>query len=173
MFLFPLASQADLPSAWRGDSLQGLTESETNVFRMAREAFLHVQEIAQGLGPAYNGRSCAGCHNQPSMGGIGIAAVLRAGVVHDGNYELPSGGDLVHLFSIGDHACQPHIPSGANNLARRTPTPLYRAGLMPWAQGSQVQILSPRLDANEDSRGERLPKEQTAPTNNTHLGAIS
>ena len=61
---------------------------------------------------------------------VGNVAVLRAGVVQDGHYEVPSGGDLVHLFSIGNHASQPHVPTSANNLARRVATPLYGAGMI-------------------------------------------
>lgn len=44
--------------------------------------------------------------------------------------SIGPGGDLVHLFSIRDHACQPHIPASANNRTRRIPAPLYRADLI-------------------------------------------
>ena len=44
--------------------------------------------------------------------------------------SIGPGGDLVHLFSIRDHDCQPHIPATANNRARRIPAPLYGADLI-------------------------------------------
>lgn len=45
---------------------------------------LFVQEFtpAQGLGPLFNERSCAGCHLSPRLGGVGrrgLATVLRVG----------------------------------------------------------------------------------------------
>jgi CxxC motif-containing protein (DUF1111 family) len=40
--------------------------------------------IAQGLGPIFNMRSCADCHQQPITGGISQVAELRAGSVSNG-----------------------------------------------------------------------------------------
>jgi CxxC motif-containing protein (DUF1111 family) len=75
---------------------------------------------------------------------------MRAGVVHDGRYEVPPGGDLVHLFSIGDHACQPQIPANANNLARRIPTPLFGAGLIEAIPDSVIRTWEDPTDRNGD-----------------------
>lgn len=150
IFVLPWVIASDLPPNPSGAALPGLPTAEAKLFKSGREHFLQVQDTFHGLGPAYNGTSCAGCHNQPTIGGIGNVAVLRAGVVQDGHYESPSGGDLVHLFSIGDHACQPHIPASANNLARRIPTPLYGAGLIEAIPDSVIRTWEDPNDQNGD-----------------------
>jgi CxxC motif-containing protein (DUF1111 family) len=130
--------------------LSGLAKDQVNSFQTGRAKFLQVKDASDGLGPAYNGPSCASCHNQPTIGGVGNVAVLRVGVVKDGRYEAPPGGDIVHLFSIADHACQPHIPADANNLARRIPTPLYGAGLIEAIPDSVIRTWEDPTDQNGD-----------------------
>ena len=100
--------------------------------------------------PPYNATSCSACHNQPSIGGVGNVAVMRAGIVKEGRYRVPHGGDIVHLFSIGDHACQPHIPANANTLAHRIPTPLYGAGLIEAIPDSVIRTWEDPTDQNGD-----------------------
>jgi hypothetical protein len=126
ILIWPLLSQP----IQIGAPLPALTPAQIGLFNGGRRRFLQVETVASGLGPAYNGTSCAACHNQPVIGGVGNASVIRAGVVRNGRYEAPPGGDLVHLFAIGDHSCQPRIPENANNLAHRIPTPLFGAGLI-------------------------------------------
>jgi CxxC motif-containing protein (DUF1111 family) len=75
---------------------------------------------------------------------------MRAGVVKDGHYEVPPGGDIVHLFSIGDHACQSHIPANTNNLAHRIPTPLYGAGMIEAIPDSVIRTWEDPTDQNGD-----------------------
>ena len=150
ILVLPSVCAPDLPPNSLGDFVQSLATAEAKLFKSGREKFLQVHDVIHGLGPAYNGTSCAGCHNQPTIGGVGNVAVLRAGVVQHGHYELPPGGDLVHLFSIGDHACQPHIPASANNLARRIPTPLYGAGLIEAIPDSVIRTWEDPTDQNGD-----------------------
>ena len=141
-----LASQSISP----GNSLTALTSTLVNQFKTGRNRFLQIETTASGFGPAYNGTSCANCHNQPTIGGVGNVSVLRAGVVYDGHYEVPPGGDLVHLFSIGDHACQPQIPANANNLVHRIPTSIYGAGLIDAIPDAVIRTWEDPTDRNGD-----------------------
>ena len=60
-----------------GGALQGLNEDEINLFWAARDRFKEVASVSGsianekgiGLGPTFNGNSCAGCHAQPAAGG--------------------------------------------------------------------------------------------------------
>jgi hypothetical protein len=131
-------------------SFQNLAADRVLLFEDGRKRFLQIEDVAHGLGPAYNGTSCAGCHNQPIIGGVGNAAVIHAGVVRDGRYEVPPGGDLIHLFSIGDHSCQPRIPADANNLARRILVPLFGAGLIEAIPDSVIRVWEDPDDRNND-----------------------
>ncbi len=131
-------------------ALARLSGRDSHLFDEGREVFLRLETEASGLGPAYNGTSCAGCHNLPVIGGVGNVAVVRTGVVRDGHYEVPQGGDLIHLFSTGDHSCQPRIPADANNLARRIPVPLFGAGLIEAIPDSVIRTWEDPEDRNHD-----------------------
>ncbi len=75
-----------------GDPLPGITPSEFELFRLGRQDFLEVEEPEDGLGPAFNGRSCAECHNVPAVGGGGRIAEMRAGIRDaEGDFREPEG----------------------------------------------------------------------------------
>jgi len=64
-------------SAGSGGPLQGLGPSELNVFNAAQPVFMEVDSVSgnvpgeegSGLGPTFNGNSCAQCHAEPTIGG--------------------------------------------------------------------------------------------------------
>lgn len=116
-----------------GDPLPGLMPGEFEEFRLGLDDFLEVETAEEGLGPAFNGTSCASCHNVPAVGGVSPVAEVRAGRrLPDGSFASlePGGESLFHLFSIPGHACQPTIPPEANVIVRRVPIPLFGAGLI-------------------------------------------
>src|SRR5262245_40208076 len=71
-----LDAQARAPRP--GDPLAGISTTEFGEFRMGLDDFLEVETAEEGLGPAYNGTSCAVCHNIPAVGGFGTIAEVRA-----------------------------------------------------------------------------------------------
>ena len=118
------------PGPRPGDPLPGLTPAQLAAFRAGAEDFSEIETVEDGLGPAFNGVGCSGCHNLPALGGGGNISVIRAGTQRGGQFEAPQGGSLIHLFSTPGHECQPKIPQNANVLARRVATPLFGAGLV-------------------------------------------
>src|SRR3989442_15248549 len=56
-----------------GDPVGGLTIDELARFTAGRDTFEEVETVADRLGPAFNGASCAASHND---GGTGGAATL-------------------------------------------------------------------------------------------------
>ena len=62
-----------------GDPLAGLTPQQFAEFRLGLDDFLEVETPDDGLGPAFNGTSCAACHNVPTVGGAGILLETRVG----------------------------------------------------------------------------------------------
>jgi len=90
-----------------GGPLPGITPVEFSEFRLGLEDFTEVESAEEGLGPAFNGTSCAACHNVPVIGGAGIILELRAGYSdgNGGHAALNAAGDtLVHLLSTPTHA---------------------------------------------------------------------
>ena len=52
-----------------GAPLRGLSPDELRRFSVGRTAFEGVEGVADGLGPVFNGTSCAGCHDLGATGG--------------------------------------------------------------------------------------------------------
>ena len=136
-----------------GDPLPGLSAAEFEEFRLGLEDFLEVETSEEGLGPAFNGTSCAVCHSVPAVGGISTISEVRAGRRGaDGEFEAldPSGESLFHLFSVPGHACQPVIPPDADIIVRRVPLPLFGAGLVEAIDDNTLLALEDPTDRNGD-----------------------
>jgi CxxC motif-containing protein (DUF1111 family) len=128
-----------------GDPLPGLTPREFEEFRLGLDDFLEVETAEEGLGPAFNGTSCAACHNVPAVGGISPVTEVRAAHrLEDGSFAAlePGGESLFHLFSVPGHACQPTIPADANVIIRRAPLPLFGAGLVEAVDDDTIVALA-------------------------------
>jgi CxxC motif-containing protein (DUF1111 family) len=99
------------PTAY-GDPLPDLTPTEQARYEAGLEAFGHVFQPAEGLGPFFNENQCSACHTDPASGGTGEQSIVRLS-----NFEAPDRCDL--LASVG-----------GQNVQRNT-TPLLRdAGVL-------------------------------------------
>jgi CxxC motif-containing protein (DUF1111 family) len=140
-----------------GDPMFGLLPAEFERFRLGLDDFLEVETAEEGLGPSYNGTSCAGCHSTPAVGGVGLVSEVRAAYRNpQGNVRPLSAPDgtpletLFHLFSVPAHGCQPVIPPEANVIARRIPVPLFGAGLIEAIPDETLLLLADPDDVNAD-----------------------
>jgi CxxC motif-containing protein (DUF1111 family) len=136
-----------------GTPLPGITPVEFQEFRLGLDDFLEVEASEEGLGPAFNGTSCAVCHNIPAVGGAGTMAELRAGRRNaNGEFETldASGDTLFHMFSVPGHGCQPVLPPDTNVFARRVPIPLFGAGLVEAISDDTIRALEDPNDRNGD-----------------------
>jgi CxxC motif-containing protein (DUF1111 family) len=154
-----------------GDPLAGITPAELELFRLGRQDFLEVEEPEDGLGPAFNGRSCAECHNIPAVGGGGRVAEMRAGIRGpDGSFQEPAGGSLLHLFSIPDHGCQAEAGPEINVIARRIPIPLFGAGLVEAVPDEAIAAREDPQDADGDGIRGRAARVVDPVTGMTRIG---
>jgi CxxC motif-containing protein (DUF1111 family) len=136
-----------------GSPLAGLTPGEFEEFRLGLDDFLEVETAEEGLGPAFNGVSCAVCHSVPAVGGVGLVAEVRAARrLPSGEFESFEGlsESLFQLFSIPGHACQPVLPPDANVIVRRVPVPLFGAGLIEAIEDATLFGLEDPFDRNRD-----------------------
>jgi CxxC motif-containing protein (DUF1111 family) len=136
-----------------GDPLAGVTPVEFEEFRLGLDDFLEVETADEGLGPAFNGASCAVCHSVPAVGGTSAIAEVRAGKRGPrGEFVAlhASGESLFHLFSVPSHACQPQIPDDATIIVRRVPIPLFGAGLVEAIPDETLLALEDPSDRNRD-----------------------
>src|SRR5207245_434519 len=98
----------------------------------------------RGLGPVFNGKSCAECHAVPSVGGsepnLGVARETRIGRLFngvfdplDGSVSVNRGGGLLQQRAInlpGCHLKGEVVPPEATFVALRISTALFGAWLM-------------------------------------------
>jgi len=155
-----------------GDPFAGLTAREFSEFRLGLADFLEVETAAEGLGPAFNATSCAVCHNVPAIGGMSAVLESRIGRRNSEGAFQPvdaSGETLVHLFSIPTHGCQPAIPPEATIIARRTPIPLFGAGLVEQIPDADILALEDPQDRDGDGVSGRAARLQL-PTGEIRVG---
>ena len=72
---------------------------------------------AQGLGPLFNDQSCAGCHDSPAIGGMGVRPgqdVQLVGRIQDGAFDsLPgTGGPVARLHSVTEFGVVCNLATG-------------------------------------------------------------
>jgi CxxC motif-containing protein (DUF1111 family) len=119
-----------------GDPLRGLTPEELERFDAGRDAFEEVETAADGLGPVFNGTSCAGCHNVGATGGGSTVVETRFGTTTNGVFDplTALGGSLIQTDGIGPaSACTfvgEQVPPEATIVAGRRTTPLFGLGLV-------------------------------------------
>ncbi len=144
-------AQSQIRSILPGSPLPGVTPIENELFTIGRNDFTEVESAEDGLGPAFNGTSCAVCHSAPAIGGVSTISEVRAGRREDdGRFTELNGGTLFHLFSTPPHTCQVQIPAEANVITRRVPIPLFGAGLVEAIPDEVILALEDPEDRNED-----------------------
>jgi CxxC motif-containing protein (DUF1111 family) len=173
-FVFVAAmSTAQSQSGGPGTPLPGITPVEFEEFRLGLDDFTEVEATEEGLGPAFNGTSCAVCHNVPAIGGAGIIAELRAGRRNEkGEFETldSSGETLFHLFSVPGHGCQPVVPVEADVFARRVPIPLFGAGLVEAIPDETLRALEDPNDRDRDGVSGRAALVTDVASNERRVG---
>ncbi len=114
-----------------GAPLPGLTPAELQAFAAGLDEFGHVEDKASGLGPIFNGASCAGCHARPGIGGSSNIDTTRFGRVVAGVFDplTELGGSLLQNKAIAAGARE-IVPVASNAIALRQTIPLFGLGLI-------------------------------------------
>jgi CxxC motif-containing protein (DUF1111 family) len=160
-----------------GDPLPGVLPAEFERFRVGLDDFLEVETAEEGLGPSFNGTSCAGCHNVPAVGGVSLVSEVRAAYRDEhGRIRPPEAADgtaldtLYHLFSTPSHGCQPVMPAEVNIVARRVPIPVFGAGLVEAIPDETLLALEDPDDRNLDGVSGRAARVIDLGTNKPRIG---
>ena len=135
-----------------GAPLPGLLPAEFSEFRLGLDDFTEVETAEEGLGPAFNGTSCAACHSVPAIGGGSTVLEVRAGYSDaSGARGLDAAGNtLIHLMSVPPHGCQVQIPEDVSVIAHRAPIPLFGAGLVEAVADATLLSLEDPFDRDRD-----------------------
>ena len=113
--------------------------SSTDLIAQGAKLFMADFTPEQGLGPLFNRRSCALCHQSPTAGGMGwdgLAVVRRVGRFDGGSFDplVGSGGPVARDHSIAELGVPCDLvagpPATANLISVRNAPALYGLGLI-------------------------------------------
>jgi CxxC motif-containing protein (DUF1111 family) len=117
----------------QGEPLRGLTANELALFFEGKIAFNTPLEVADGVGPIFNDRSCGNCHSSPAIGGWSTRAVTRFGKMASGGNPFDGldhlGGTLLQDQAISD-PCLEVVPPEADIVGMRLTPHVFGAGLL-------------------------------------------
>jgi CxxC motif-containing protein (DUF1111 family) len=95
----------------------GIIEPPGDQFSLDQQIYETQHDVNSGLGPLYNGRSCAECHQNPVSGGASQFTELRVG-------HLDAHGNFVNpTIPIDDGAAQISSPTGRSIVNDRAVVP--------------------------------------------------
>jgi len=145
-----------------GDPLPNLEPDGLGLaFQYGKEKFTEVQTPETGLGPVYNGKSCAECHSNPVPGGSAVSLdnrVIRfARQVQGEPFDplLNLGGPNLQKSSVanelpGCSLAAEVVPPEANVTGMRQPPQLFGLGLIEAIPDSTILANADPTDANGD-----------------------
>ena len=119
-----------IPSPGSKSSSNGLVEAPGDTFALDQQVYETQHDVNSGLGPVYNGRACAECHQNPVSGGASQFTELRIGHRdQNGNFVNPTvpiddgmatitGRSILNDRAVVPEA-QEHIPLTENIRALR------------------------------------------------------
>lgn len=147
-----------------GDPLPGLSAANRILFNEGRAEFGQPENVDDGLGPVFNGRSCGECHGVPVLGGGSQRTVTRIGTLVNGVYDPLTrlGGSLLQDRAIGPNEGSPHrfrpenVPPAATLVVRRRSTPLFGLGLVDATPDSTFIALAQQQAARNDGTAGRV-----------------
>jgi CxxC motif-containing protein (DUF1111 family) len=147
-----------------GDPLEGLTPEQQALFEAGKEEFEAEETVEEGLGPVFNDKGCANCHNNTAIGGGSTITETRFGTITARNFEplrfdplAEHGGSLIQSQGIGRvPSCQEVytgevVPKEATVTAQRRTTPLFGLGLVDAVPDATFHAMA--ADSEDDVRG--------------------
>ncbi|MEY4511667.1 MAG: hypothetical protein RLZZ450_3789 [Pseudomonadota bacterium] len=153
-----------------GAPLNGLSAANQAAFFDGKAEFSAAEEPDEGLGPVFNGPSCAFCHVQGATGGAGTLVETRFGKLTNGVFDpLGSlGGSLIQTTGIGvSGRCNyvgETVPASATIRAGRLTTPLFGLGLINGVPSAALEAIALAQPSNVRGRTNRVLEVATGQT---------
>ena len=140
----------------------GLVNDNNATFRADEAVFMEEEDIAAGLGPLYNTRSCVDCHVQPNVGGTSQVTELRVGhnsngsfvnptiTINDGANSVPNRS-LVNDRSVCPEAAE-HVPGSETIHALRATTNVLGDGFVEAIDSNTLAAIANRQPGQSDGQ---------------------
>jgi CxxC motif-containing protein (DUF1111 family) len=146
--LLAVSAQGQQP----GDPFSGLSADQQKAFIDGKDAFQDVEDIPEGLGPVFNGQSCAECHSNPAVGGDSDRTETRFGTNDKNKFDALAdlGGSLIQSQGIRVLCKDGTLykftgevePPEATITTERKTTPLFGLGLVDAVPDSTFENLT-------------------------------
>jgi CxxC motif-containing protein (DUF1111 family) len=171
----PPPSAALIPVGEAGSPLPDLTGDQLALFERGSAVFQIEFTPENGLGPLFNATGCAGCHENPVVGGAGSNDPAEEGEDIETHATALNGGVCDDLAAVGGQVLQqqvtpalqaalgidaePDLP-GATASGRRTTPDVFGFGLLDAVPDAEILALADPFDGNGDGisgRAHRMP----------------
>jgi CxxC motif-containing protein (DUF1111 family) len=141
----------------------GLAEPTGDTFALDQQVYERVHDVSTGLGPIYNGRACAECHQNPVSGGASQFTELRVGHTDaNGNFVNPTvlindgANSIAGRSIINDRAvipqAQEHIPVTENIRALRAALNTLGDGFVEAIDDTTLQAIAAKQPELSEGR---------------------
>lgn len=152
--IFPNPDQSH-PEVCTPAPYDGLEAVDEDRFDEGLDEFADIEDAARGLGPVFNGESCAECHNHPTIGGSSDLFVTRFGRYTRAGFDpmVEFGGSLIQAKGISTPTCSvpgETVPGQATVSTRRDTPPLFGLGLLDTIPDDSILRLADPQDSNND-----------------------
>ena len=125
------------PQPQLGEALTGLTPEQQAQFGQGKQTFQRVFDPTNGLGPLFNANSCAQCHEDPVVAGVGDEVEVHAtrfSPPHSCDPLFQQGGPVFELRAtplLEAHGItNDPVPAAATGVGHRSSPPLFGLGLV-------------------------------------------
>jgi CxxC motif-containing protein (DUF1111 family) len=160
-------------------SSNGIVEPPGDTFALDQQIYETQHDVTTGLGPVYNARACAECHQNPVSGGASQFTEMRVGHLDsNGNFVNPTvlindGHDTISGRSIvNDRAVVPqaqeHVPATENIRALRAALNTLGDGFVEAIDDNTLLAIRDRQP--EELRGEAIYVPVLEAPNQTRIG---
>ena len=140
-----------------------LAEPTGDTFALDQQVYERVHDVSTGLGPIYNGRACAECHQNPVSGGASQFTELRVGHSDaNGNFVNPTvlindgANSITGRSIINDRAvipqAQEHIPVTENIRALRAALNTLGDGFVEAIDDTTLQAIAAKQPELSEGR---------------------
>jgi CxxC motif-containing protein (DUF1111 family) len=141
----------------------GIAEPSGDTYVLDQQTYEQIHDVSTGLGPVYNGRACAECHQNPVSGGASQFTEIRAGHRDaSGNFVNPTvlindGANTIAGRSIiNDRAvipqAQEHVPVTENIRALRAALNTLGDGFVEAIDDSTLLAIAQKQPELSDGR---------------------
>lgn len=163
------------------EPLSGLSSAQRQAFDDGVDDFEQQEHLDTGLGPVFNGKSCAECHSTGGIGGaspnLSVSVVFHIARIKNGQFDplTELGGSVLQRRSVKEEkgnlaVLGEVVPKEATIVSKRQTPPLFGAGLIDAIPSAVILSHADPNDINRDGISGRANMVFNPETRRTEVG---